>query len=179
MLCVPVNCGQGSRQLVSSRTQSVEPEAEVDGVDRDHRSGYLAADRLPPRICWVIQCQGAPSLKILALIIGLLQDVPQSSDERFPKRSQCVPEHRQFGWSAFEQTAVKKLDLSFIYRKEGQAGVKAFFGIYTRAFDDSMKHWIRPETETGQLLDQWGYILRLRHPDGIDQIQCLLVLVTP
>src|SRR5271166_4233111 len=72
--------GERSRQRVPSGTQSVEPEAEVDCVDRDHRSGYLAADRLPPRICWVIQCQGAPSLKILALIIGLLQDVPQSSD---------------------------------------------------------------------------------------------------
>src|SRR5271157_1998141 len=137
MLCVPVNCGQGSRQLVSSRTQSVEPEAEVDGVDRDHRSGYLAADRLPPRICWVIQCQGAPSLKILALIIGLLQDVPQSSDEQFPKRSQCVTEHQQLRQTGDEKAGVKKLNLSLILLEKGKAGVKSFFGRFARGFHDA------------------------------------------
>ena len=111
----------------------------MDGVDRDHRSGYLAADRLPPRICWVIQCQGAPSLKILALIIGLLQDVPQSSDEPFPKRSQCVPEHQQLRRTGDKQAGVKKLDLFLVYRKEGKAGVKAFFGRFARGFHDAAK----------------------------------------
>src|SRR5271157_44628 len=124
MLCVPVNCGQGSRQLVSSRTQSVEPEAEVDGVDRDHRSGYLAADRLPPRICWVIQCQGAPSLKILALIIGLLQNTPEPLDQLFPMWFQCIPEHRQYIGIGLQKSSKQIIDLPRIHREKGQASVK-------------------------------------------------------
>ncbi len=143
----------------------VEPEAEVDGVDRDHRSGYLATDRLPPRICWVIQCQRTRSLKILALIIGLLQHVPQSSDEWFPKRLQCITEHRQFGWSGLEQAEVEVVDLSLIYRKEGKADVKVFFGFDFRALSDLTKFRICPETEPVQLLDPLRHVTCCRPRD--------------
>ena len=92
---------------------------------------------------------------------------------------QCVSYHRQFSWSGFEQTAVKKLDLFLIYRKEGKAGVKAFFGFDFRIFGDLMKFSDLPRNGDRPIaLPREVYPLLPPSMIELTDVRCFLVLVT-